>query len=246
MSAPTAILGILIAVSMAPSIAADETSIGLAEAAEQGMFNVGTAMRSSLACPIRHGLRGLEADVHDPQGHDRGRLRQGVPPRTASGSHRPRASGGQGDPGAGPAGHGRDRDQGLGGPSADRPGAPARLASVRADHRLAGHRNGEGSRRPGQRHQRSRARHRHALDRCPVRAALSSPSAQHVIGGEIRRRYPGRPGPLVPGGIAPGASGRRSRRTRRRKLEDHGSRSPRAAVGRACSSRISSRASASC
>ena len=43
MSAPTALLGILIAASMAPSIAAGEASIGLAEAAEQGTFNVGTA-----------------------------------------------------------------------------------------------------------------------------------------------------------------------------------------------------------
>ena len=43
MSAPTALLGILVAVSMSPSIAADEASIGLAEAAEQGTFNVGTA-----------------------------------------------------------------------------------------------------------------------------------------------------------------------------------------------------------
>ena len=68
----------------------------------------------------------------------------------------------------------------------------------------------------------------HAPDRCPVRATLSSPPAQHVVGGAIRRRRPGRPGPLVPGGTARGDFGPAiAAASRRRRPRNDGSRFPR-------------------
>ena len=160
--------------------AADDGSILLAAAAEQGTFNVGAAhaVATRVTDPASR-RRYPQAGLHDSAGHFRGNLRKSVsrcPPR---GSDRRRAAGGQGrEARTGSPDHRGDRDQGYSGSPANPPGDPVRLEPGRADHRLAGDRHLEGSRPPGQQRRQSRARDGHDPDRRPVRAASRAPEAR--------------------------------------------------------------------
>ena len=249
MSAPTALLGILIAVSMAPSIAADEASIGLAEAAEQGTFNVGTAhaVVARVSDPAAGG-EVLKLTYTIPRGTTAGVYAKGFPAELrADRIDLVRVGVKRATPEQGRQVTAAIEIKGSAGIQRIALELQPDWHPVRADHRLAGHRNGEGSRRPGQRHQRSRARHRHAPDRCPVRATLSSPPAQHVIGGadSAASSWPAWLLSFLVG-LLRATSGRRSWQVAETEPKDSGSRSRAAASAAHCSSRISSRASASC
>ena len=190
-----AFLAISVVVSGTLSAAAEDVSILLAAAAEQGTFNVGAAhaVATRVASPDA-GIDYLKLDYMIPPGTAAGIYEKGIsrcPPR---GSDRRRAAGCQGRRARpGPADHRGDRDQGHIGLQRIPLEIRVRLDPGRADHRLAGDRDREGSCPPGQQYQRSRARVWNDPDRRPVRSASRASEVEPIAGGTIRRRPAGKP-----------------------------------------------------